>query len=142
MGLVNSSRFTLEEAASGALRMYFDSLEHELNGLAIEALTDVCPKVARESVRKLRAVPYGTKYPKGWAVKVERGRVKVGATVYGKHGTYQLAHLLEYGHATRNGDGRKYADTPAYPHIAEIAEWAENETLDRVMEYLDRHTGM
>ena len=142
MGMINSSRFTLEEAANGALRTFYQSLEKEMNGLAIEALTDVCPKVARESVRKLKAASPGTKYPKGWAYKVEKGRVKVGATVYGKHGTYQLAHLLEFGHATRNGDGRQYEDTKAYPHIAEIAEWANNEILDRVMEYLDQHTGL
>ena len=58
--------------------------------------------------------------------------MRVGATVYGKHGTYQLAHLLEYGHATRNG-GR----TGANEHIKPVEEWAVEEVQDQIMKAIE-----
>lgn len=66
--------------------------------------------LARQAVKELKSTsPVGTrgKYQKGWRVK-KIGRMRV---VYNKT-DYQLTHLLEKGHAKRNG-GR----TRALPHI-------------------------
>lgn len=100
-----------------------------------EATREVIPQVAKEAAKRLRkASPKGRTgdYAKGWASSVDNGRMRVGATVYGKHGTYQLAHLLEYGHATRNG-GR----TGANEHIKPVEEWAVEEVQDQIMKTIE-----
>jgi hypothetical protein len=101
----------------------------------VEATTEVIDEVSKEAVKKLKQdSPKGTKgkYAKGWTRKVETGRLTVGATVYGKHGTYQLAHLLEHGHAKRGG-GR----TEQLVHIAPVEQWAIDEAYERIMHRLE-----
>lgn len=46
-------------------------------------------------------------------------------TYNAKH--YRLTHLLEFGHAKQNG-GR----TRAFPHIAEVNDWAQEEVEKRM----------
>ena len=56
-------------------------------------------------------------YAKSWAVKkTKESSEKLEVTVHSKN-RYQLAHLLEYGHALRNGGRAK-----AQPHIAPAEE--------------------
>ncbi|MCD8338099.1 MAG: HK97 gp10 family phage protein [Lachnospiraceae bacterium] len=56
-------------------------------------------------------------YAKSWAVKkVKETSQSMDVVVYSKT-KYQLAHLLEHGHALRNGGRVK-----AYPHIAPAEE--------------------
>lgn len=133
MAVVNSSTMNFQEVVNDLLQDYYR------DGV-VETMTEVIPQVAKEATKKLRqSSPKGAsgKYAKGWATKVEKGRISVGATVYGKDGTYQLAHLLEHGHATRNGTGRTFSDTPAYPHIADVEQWAVNEAYNRIMHKLE-----
>lgn len=124
--VVNSSTFNFYEVVQKYLNDY--------HGECIDVMTEVIPKVAKDAAKKLKAEsPRGPKgYAKGWAVKVETGRMQIGAKVYGKHGTYQLAHLLEHGHANRNG-GR----TGARIHIKPVEEWAIDEATDRIIERME-----
>lgn len=90
-----------------------------------EVVDEVVAKVAEESKKEIRKYRSGRKrwkeYPKGWEVKIEAQRLGTKATVYNsKH--YQLTHLLEFGHATRNG-GR----TAAFPHISIVNDFAQKE---------------
>lgn len=126
MAVVSSSAFNFAEVIQKYLEDY--------NGECIEVMTEVIPKVAKEAAKKLRAEsPNGPKgYAKGWTSKTEIGRMRVGARVYGKHGTYQLAHLLEHGHAKRNG-GR----TAAIVHIAPVEQWAIDEATDRIIQGME-----
>ena len=56
-------------------------------------------------------------YAKSWAVKkMKESSVKLEVVVHSKN-RYQLAHLLEYGHALRGGGRAK-----AQPHIAPAEE--------------------
>ena len=56
-------------------------------------------------------------YAKSWAVKkTKESSEKLEVTVHSKN-RYQLAHLIEYGHALRNGGRAK-----AQPHIAPAEE--------------------
>ena len=84
-----------------------------------------------ETVRKeIRAnAPKDTgDYAKSWAVKkTKETSSSLTLTVHSKN-RYQLAHLLEFGHALRKG-GR----TRAFPHIAPAEERAA-QTLEREVE--------
>ena len=91
---------------------------------------DIYEQAARESEQILRAHSpkrYGD-YQKGWALKpYTDGRFK-GFIVYNRT-NYQLTHLLEKGHAKKNG-GR----VRAIPHIRPVEE-AE---IRKVLEKLER----
>lgn len=130
MAVINSSRFNVKEDIDWAVKKYLENY----NNAVVEQMTEVIPEVAREAVSKLKKTsPVETgKYSKGWTYSLDKGRLNVGATIYGKSGTYQLAHLLEYGHAKRGG-GR----TAAIAHIKPVEEWALDEILDRTIRRLE-----
>lgn len=134
MAKVNSSRINLKEGVEWAVKKYLEQYQLEVT----REMTLVVPEVSKEAVKKLKASAPRRKgkYYKGWTYKVERGRMRVGATIYGRHGTYQLAHLLEHGHAKVVG-GRRYSDpVPAKPHIEQVDEWVNGELIDRTIERL------
>lgn len=126
MAVVNSSRFDFSDLVGNMLQQY---------GVHVaEAMTKSVNEVAKEAAQKLKAEsPKGNTgiYSSGWAVKYERGKLTTSATVYGKSGTYQLAHLLEKGHANRGG-GR----TRAIVHISPVERWAIEEAWYRTVERL------
>lgn len=68
------------------------------------------------------------KYKKSWAVKTTKENANAMEVTVHSRNRYQLAHLLEFGHAKRGG-GR----TRAFPHIA-TAEEAAAELLEREVE--------
>jgi len=88
-------------------------------------------KKAGTSVRKEIAenAPKDTgSYAKSWTVKTTKeSSDKLEVTVHSRN-RYQLAHLLEYGHALRNGGRAK-----AQPHIAPAEENGVN-TLEKAIE--------
>ena len=136
MAKVNSSRFNFKEDIDWAVKQYL----REYDGDVMEMTYKTIKEVAQEAVKKLRTqekTPKRTgKYAKGWTYRMERGRANVGAIVYGKSGTYQLAHLLEHGHAIIRG-GRKVGDAEAKEHIYGIDQWAVDEAYDRIVERLN-----
>lgn len=117
------AEFDLKKAVGDILAEY----SVDVSKAAEEAIT----QVAKEATKKLKqSAPRRTgKYAKGWANKVDKGFMTVEAVVYGKTGTYQLAHLLENGHAKRGG-GR----TAPIVHIAPVEEWAVKEVEQRIRE--------
>lgn len=85
----------------------------------VEGMNTAGQRVAREGVAELlSASPKRTgKYRRGWSVKVEptyRGPMRF--TLHNKERP-RLTHLLEHGHATRDG-GR----TQAQPHIDPVGD--------------------
>ena len=115
------AEFNLERAVRDILQDY----SVEVAKAAEEAVTEV----SKEATKKLRQT-----YGKGWASKVEKTSTTAEATVYGKTGTYQLAHLLEHGHARRGG-GRK---VDGIEHIKPVEEWAISEVEKRIREKVER----
>ena len=67
-------------------------------------------------------------YKKSWTVKTTKNTADAMEVVVHSRNRYQLAHLLEFGHALRKG-GR----TRAFPHIAPAEERAA-QTLEREVE--------
>lgn len=87
-------------------------------------------KVAKESVKKLKETSpkrYG-KYASSWG-STRQGTARIIRNA--KH--YQLTHLLEKGHATRNG-GR----TRKFPHIRPVEQEAIQELEKEVKDVIRR----
>ena len=102
----------------------------EYADLATEDMKAAVKKAGNKAKREVQAgapVKAG-KYKKSWAVKTTKENAyAMEVTVHSKN-RYQLAHLLEFGHAKRGG-GR----TRAFPHIAP-AEAAASELLEQEVE--------
>ena len=101
-----------------------------------KAATEAVQEVTKEATKKLRQTSPKRKgrYARGWTGKVEKTATTVDATVYGKTGTYQIAHLLEHGHARRGG-GRNVG---GIEHIKPVEEWAIKEVEKRIREKVER----
>lgn len=121
---------------SAAVSEILDEYGEEVDGV----IKDSIEEVSTGAVQKLHDVrefsekghPTGA-YSAGWTFEfVPSGRFKTVSTVHNAD-HYQLAHLLEFGHANRDG-GR----TPAYPHIGKVNTWAENEVVQEIERRLSR----
>jgi hypothetical protein len=110
----------LADEITSQLRKYSqivtDDVEQIMDDVSKEAVSQLKAKI-----RDVGLVQTGD-YMRGWA----RKRLPNGWVIHNKT-DYQLAHLLEYGHAMVNG-GR----VPGTPHIRPVEEWLEKEFEDRV----------
>lgn len=107
----------LSQAIVSALAEYTSEVE---KGIEQEKKT-----VAEKAVQALETTsPKGAtgKYAKGWTTSTINGKY----VVHNKT-SYQLTHLLEYGHVKRNG-GR----TESKPHIRPVEEQAINDFTSAV----------
>lgn len=100
-----------------------------------EAVKEALPKVGKEAVKELKTTsPKRTgKYSKGWRQKVESERLGATLTVYNAT-SYQLTHLLENGHASRNGgfvSGR--------PHIKPAQDKAEKKAVEEITKAIESY---
>ena len=105
-----------------------------------QAVKEECLQVAKETAAELRTTSpkRSGKYAKGWKTRVayERGG-DIRVQVYNGPKP-QLAHLLEFGHVTRNGTGREYKRTPAHPHIKAAEDNAAKKLTNGVKTRLTR----
>lgn len=109
------------EFVTEAVAEHVDATEEQLFG----DVRDVA-KQARAQLRRTSPRGEGAKhYAEGWSMRTQRKRDHVEAVVYNKDKP-GLAHLLEMGHANRDG-GR----TPGTEHIRPAYEAAERELLRR-----------
>ena len=102
----------------------------EYADLATEDLKTAVKKAgdsAKKDVQANAPVKTGA-YKKSWSTKTVRENANAMEIVVYSRNRYQLAHLLEFGHAKRGG-GR----TRAFPHIAP-AEARAAEMLEREVE--------
>lgn len=105
------------------LRKVVDEMLEDYAKDVDEAVGVAVEKTAAKAVRELKSAEAGFRdreYSKGWTKKVMRHRLYSEATVYNRtHG--QLTHLLEFGHALRNGGRAR-----AFPHIAPVNDEVPN----------------
>lgn len=108
-----------------AISRYTKEVESKIN--------DAIDDIAAESLKRIKETsPKRTrKYSKSWRAEVKRESGSASFRIYNaKH--WQLTHLLENGHLTRN----KNRYVSAKPHIAPVQEWAEGEINRRIEEAL------
>lgn len=110
-----------------------ESLLDKFGQEAENCLSEAVWQTAGEAVKRLKtAGDFGGTgdYKKGWSRKITRKRLYTEATVYNRT-EGQLTHLLEFGHAKRNG-GR----TRAFPHIAPINDAIPEIFVDKFTDLL------
>lgn len=108
----------LASEISKDLQTYSKKIQDGVNQAAKFAAKD-----AESMVKETANVRTG-KYAK--AIATKKGMTRFGEksyVVYTKPPHYRLPHLLEYGHALRNG-GREVGHTKAYPHWKPAEEQA------------------
>lgn len=90
--------------------------------------------LGEEAVKTLKASgPKNTgKYRKGWRAKVLKDKGHINVIVHNAK-YYRLTHLLEYGHAKRNG-GR----TRGYAHIVPVEKLVKEKFITKVEECIKK----
>lgn len=97
-----------------------------------DAIKEDCKQVAKETADELRQTsPKRTGiYASGWKAKIAfENRETIRIAVHNSKKP-QITQLLEFGHITKNGTGRKYENTPEHPHIL-AAEQHAREKLEQ-----------
>lgn len=116
---------TLEELPDA-----IDKILKEYEGEVNSEMPAIIRKVAQKGTQAMKSsagVFKGTgAYAKGWGYKFEPDRLFPKATIHNKK-LPGLPHLLEYGHANRNG-GR----TPGKVHIAPVEEKINRELEEKI----------
>lgn len=94
-----------------------------------EELRSIMNEIAAESVSRLQATsPVRTgAYAGHWTSKKAQKGSQIDRTIYVEAPDYRLTHLLEHGHASRNG-GR----VAAKPHIKAVETTAINDLIERL----------
>ena len=125
---MSTKKVSIEEMAEA-----INSQMEEYATLAATEMKAAVKKTATSVKKEIQSnAPADTgAYKKSWATKTQsQGTYSISMVVYSKN-RYQLAHLLEKGHALRNG-GR----VAAQPHIAPAEENGEEQLLTLIKEAL------
>lgn len=99
--------------------------------------------VAEEAKDKLRSVNHfkmeaSGEYAGSWINEKLQGKLLTATRAVHNEKHYRLTHLLEKGHVIKNGTGRTFGRTAAYPHIAPVNDWANQELIARVERKLEQ----
>lgn len=101
----------LTKELTKALESYSDDISE-----VVEEVSNNVGKEAIEEIKQLSPKKRGN-YSKGWSLKKDQlGKSKYCIKIHNKT-NYQLTHLLEFGHVTKNGKRTK-----AIPHIRPVEE--------------------
>lgn len=121
-----------------------DEILKEYGDEVYDVVGDCIDEVAEEAKNRLRSVTVfknpAQHYPQSWInEKLESKPLTVSRAVHNEH-HYRLTHLLEKGHAVRNGTGRNNGkqNTDAFPHIAPVNDWANKELPNLVKRKLEK----
>lgn len=116
----------LGDAIGEQLIEYVNHTSEEIKKIVLDVADDV-----KKDIQATAPIRKG-KYVKSWGVKkVKENSNSINVVVHSeKH--YQLTHLLEFGHALRNGGRSK-----AIPHIAPAEQRGIENFEKRIMEGLD-----
>lgn len=118
---------TFAKAVKDYLEIYVEDI-----GETIEETSNQIGKEAKEELKQTSPKKTG-RYAKGWTIKKGRKKKNYYAVKIHNKTDYQLTHLLEFGHTTKNG-GR----TKAIPHIRPVEEKYKKEFEKRLEDKIRR----
>ena len=113
------------EKFANIIEITLEAYAEEIWSVTQSAIDTLGREAAKAVQANAKTAVHSRTYHKGWTYTAQRPkghhRLEETGVVHNKT-EYQLAHLLEKGHVTRNGTGRTYERTPAHPHIAEVEQ--------------------
>lgn len=121
----NELAAAVDEILTGYAQDVTEIVKDEAEDVAKDCISEI-----KTNARRLFRTKGSNSYANSWRKKVtERTPQGIVVTVYSRK--YQIAHLLEHGHAVvRNG--QMVGRAPAYPHIGPAEENASRELQRRV----------
>ena len=128
----------LNKAINKMLTDYAAEVQRDADKAAVEigkAGANALRKKSRETFPVKKGHKISGDYAKGWTYQVTKGRLGNTVTIFNNHPA--LPHLLEYGHVTRNGDGRTYPPTPGHEHIQPVADEIARTFPEEVLKKID-----
>lgn len=120
------------DAGDAKLGYYVKGILEEYNADVTQEMQEIAKDCAKEAVEQLKTAGDfgGKKYRKAWTSEpFASGRYAKSVVVHLKKPFYRIGHLLEFGHAKRNG-GR----VRAFEHIKPVADRMTKEYEERIME--------
>lgn len=116
------------KADLNVINQYLMDYTEEVN----EGIKQIAEELGKEGVAELKNASPNRKgkYAKSWRVKKDIGKTYVNITLH-SFKYYNLTHLLEFGHATKNGKRTK-----AKPHIKPVEERINKEFEDRIKQLI------
>lgn len=131
---MSSKSVSIDELAQ-AISDVFDEYEQLSQRQVREAILRTGKKLAQDINARAKTTFGGTgKYARSWRSKedtTQSTRLNTVAVVYANENGYRLAHLLEKGHALRNG-GR----VAGRPHIEPATEAARDTLIEEIKKEL------
>ena len=130
----NTKPEDLQKVLMNYLEDYVEDIEED-----VEDSTDTIVKEAKQELIQTSprsGIARKTKYYKGWAIK-NGGRTRKGkyySKVIWNKTNYQLTHLLEFGHTTKDG-----GSTTPQPHIRPVEEKYGEKFADLLEKKIRRH---
>lgn len=136
--VVNVEQFG--KTMTSMLKDYTDDVVNALTEETIATSNDGCeilqetkqPDVSKSGSAKPMTRRKWNRYAKSWSVKQTNGNGYIRCIIHNKK-YYRLTHLLEYGHATRNG-----TYTRAFRHIEPIELYCENRLLKNIPKIIEK----
>lgn len=126
------SKTVKPEVFAQAVKDYLEIYVEDI-GESVEETSNQIGKEAKDELKQTSPTGYRKRYAKGWAIKKDKKKKNYYAIKIHNKTDYQLTHLLEFGHATRNG-GR----TKAIPHIRPVEEKYKKEFEKRLKDKIRR----
>lgn len=116
------------------LNDYSQDIQEEMKNIAKQTAKDSANKLKSTSPKDKRNTARRGKYAKGWRIQTNENKYSIECTIHNAT-DYQLTHLLEKGHLTRNGKR-----VPAQVHIKPVEEEAVK-TYEKQIEDIIKNGG-
>lgn len=121
------------EMFAQAVKEYLEIYVEDI-GEAVEEKSNQIGKEARDELKQTSPKKTG-KYAKGWTVRKDKKNKNYYTVKVWNRTDYQLTHLLEFGHATKNG-----RRTKAIPHIRPVEEKYKNKFEKQLKDKIRRNS--